>query len=358
MAITQGDPLPSITTTETTKPKAPDFYTDYLSGLSQAASTAMQRPATEAIAGYDPLQTAGYGQMEEAAGSYKSALDAAQQTLGRAAQGVTGARISELMNPYTTNVVNEMERLQQQSLQRSLLPSIKAGFVGTGGLGGQRYAGALGQSLADAQRNLMGQQAAALQAGFSEAQKTALGELQPLVAAGQQQAQAAKLEQDLGLTGAGALTKAGAERQKYEQSLLDYPLQQAANAAQLLRGYTIPIESTIEKVGPGQAGQYQKSPLETVLGIVSLLGAAGGGGATVGPGGQVIPSALGAGLSKLVDIGKGILGGFGGQTFTVDPKEFIGSETPGGKGLYFDRDTYQYYDSSGKLVEPNMSEGF
>ena len=207
MSITQGAPLPSITTTETKAEKAPDFYTDYLSGLSSAAGTAMARTPAQAIASYDPLQTTGYGQMETAAGAYTPGLSAAEGTLGKAAEGVTGKRINELMNPYTSSVVDEMERLQQQSLQRSMLPTLKAGFVGSGSLGSQRYAGALGQSLADAQRNLTGQQAAALQAGFSEAQKTALGELPFLVQAGQQQAQAAKLGQELGLTGAGALTK-------------------------------------------------------------------------------------------------------------------------------------------------------
>lgn len=356
MALTQGAPLPNITTTDTSVQKAPQFYTDYLTGLSTAASTAMARPAAEAIAGYDPLQTAGYGQMQTAADAYKPGLSAAESTLGKAAQGVTGARISELMNPYTNQVVNEMERLQQQSMQRSLLPTMKAGFVGSGGLGSQRYAGALGQALADAQRNLTGQQAAALQAGFSEAQKTALGELPFLVQAGQQQLSGAKLGQELGLTGAGALTKAGAEKQAYEQSLRDYPLQTATTAAGLLRGYPIQLDETKTRVGPGQAGQYQKSPLENVLGLVSMLGAASGA-TTIGPDGKPVQSPLGAGLNRLVDIGKGILGGFGGTSFTIDPKEFIGAATEGGPGLYFDRDTYQYYDSSGNLVPISGSEG-
>lgn len=339
MSITQGAPLPSITTTETKAETAPKFYTDYLTGLSTAASTAMARPAAEAIAGYDPLQTTGYGQMETAADAYKPGLSAAEATLGKAAQGVTGARIGELMNPYTSAVVNEMERLQQQSMQRSLLPTMKAGFVGTGGLGGQRYAGALGQSLADAQRNLTGQQAAALQAGFTEAQKTALGELPFLVQAGQQQLSGAKLGQELGLTGAGALTKAGAEKQMYEQSLLDYPLKTATTASGLLRGYQMPLSSTSSRVGPGQAGQYQKSPLENVLGVLSMIGAASGGG---GPGGAASP--LGIGVGKVLDWGKGLLGNLGFQTGGV--KEIANTAQPGQTGY-----GWKYYDN-GTVIDP------
>lgn len=293
MALTQGAPLPDITTTATKTDVAPDYYTNYLTDLSSAAETAMARTPQQGIAAYDPLQSLGYETLPEATTSYVPGLTAAQQTLGRAAQGVTGERVNQLMNPYTQGVVNEMERLQQQALQRSVLPTMKAGFVGTGGLGGQRYAGALGQAMSDAQRNLLGQQTQALQSGYSEALKTALGELPYLTQAGQQQAQAAKLEQDLGIQGAGALTKAGAERQAYEQSLLDFPLKTATGASALLRGYQVPTTQTTKEVGPGTQGQYRQSDLQNIMGVLSLIGATqggttGAGGTSVGVGGKAI----------------------------------------------------------------------
>jgi hypothetical protein len=357
MAITQGDPLPNITTTTTKTDTAPDYYTDYMTDLAGAASTAMERRPEEAIAGYDPLQDTGYGQVETAADAYTTGLSAAEGTLGQAAKGVTADRITQLMNPYTSQVVDEMGRLQQQSLQRSMLPTLKAGFVGSGGLGGQRYAGALGQALADAQRNLTGQQGAALQAGFSEAQKTALGELPFLVQAGQQQANTAKLSQDLGLTGAGALTKAGAERQAYQQSLLDYPLKTATTAAGLMRGYQVPLSGTTVAVGPGQAGQYQKSGLENVLGILSMIGAASGGGGG-GPGG----SNLGIGVGKVLDWGRGLLGNLGFDTGGV--KEIANTALPGQEGYgwrYFDNTTVidpqgRYYFDGQLVYDPAQGD--
>lgn len=273
MGIMQGAPLPDVTETTTTALTAPDYYTNYLTQIAQAGQGALGRTAAEGVAGYDPLQTQGYGALPTAATAYQPGLTAAGQTAASAAQGVTPQRISQFMNPYTTNVVDEMARLSQQNVQRNLLPSLKAGFVGSGGMGSQRYAGALGQSLADVQANLTGQQYGALSKGYEGALKAAIDEMTGQTAASRAQAEIAKQEQELGLTGASALTKGGAERQKYEQSILDYPVTQAANVAGLLRGYQVPISSTQQYKGP-RPNAYQKSPFETGSGLLTLLGAA------------------------------------------------------------------------------------
>jgi hypothetical protein len=278
MSIMQGSPLPDITQTQTTATAGPEYYTNYLTDLSQAGQTAMGRSPTEMVAGYDPLQDLGYGQVEGAAGAYKPGLTAAGQTAANVAGGITPERLNALMNPYTQNVVDEMARLSQQNVQRNVLPMLKAGFVGGGGLGSRRYAGALGQSMADIQSNLTGQQYGALSKGYSEAMRAALDEANILNQAARTQADIAGKEQELGLTGAGALTKAGAERQAYQQSILDAPLKTATGASALMRGYTIPTTQTQTFVGPKGRDYYQKSDLENILGIISLIGAAQGGG--------------------------------------------------------------------------------
>jgi len=282
MALTQGSPLPDITTTTVKADVAPDYYTNYLSGLSQAGQTAMGKSPTDLVAGYDPMQTAGYAQIPGAANAYQPGLAAAQSTAAEAAKGIDPNRVQSLMNPYTSNVVDEMARLSQQNLQRNVLPTMKAGFVGTGGLGSQRYAGALGQSLADTQSNLTGAQYGALSKGYSEALKAALDEAQLKDTSAKTQGALAAQEQNLGLTGAGALTKAGAEQQAYQQSLLDAPLKTATSASALMKGYTVPNQINQTVTGPGQAGQYSRSDLENVMGVLSLLGsAAGGKGASI-----------------------------------------------------------------------------
>lgn len=276
MSITQGAPLPDITKTTTTTSTAPDYYTNYLTQIAQTGQGALGRTAAEGVAGYDPLQTQGYGALPAASQAYQPGLTAAGQTAASAAQGVTPQRISQFMNPYTTNVVDEMSRLSQQNVQRNLLPSLKAGFVGSGGLGSQRYAGALGQSMADVQANLTGQQYGALSKGYEGALKAAIDEMTGQTAASRAQADIAGKEQELGLAGASALTKGGAERQKYQQALLDYPVTQAANVAGLLRGYQVPISSQQKFVGP-EAGAYQTSPLATATGLLGVLGSATAG---------------------------------------------------------------------------------
>ena len=276
MGFLQGSPLPDIKTTETKVDAAPEYYTNYLTGLSGAASTAMGKTPGQSVAGYDPMQNTGYGMLPTAATSYMPGLQAAQATAGQAAQGITPERIQELMNPYTSNVVNEMGRLSQENMQRNVLPTMKAGFVGTGGLGGQRYANALGQSMADTQANLTGQQYGALSKGYGEALKGALDEaqLQNLVAG--TQGKLSQQELEMALTGAGALTKAGAERQGYEQSLLDQPLKTAHAASNLMRGFTVPGNQTVTFTGP-KAGAYQTSGLADILQAMSAVGSVAGG---------------------------------------------------------------------------------
>jgi hypothetical protein len=337
MAFTQGAPLPDIKQTTTTQDTAPSYYTDYLSGLSQAGQTAMGKTPQQSVAGYDPLQTMGYSNLPAATTSYQPQLQAAQSTAAQAAQGITPERIQALMNPYTSNVVDEMERLSQQNVQRNLLPSMKAGFVGTGGLGGQRYANALGQSMADVQAGLTGQQYGALSKGYSEALKGALDEAQLQNLTAGTQGKLAQQELESGLTGVGALTKAGAERQAYEQSLLDQPLKTATTASGLMRGYTMPQNQTQTFVGP-KAGSYQASDLANILGTMSAVGSVAGG-----KGIETI-----AGLGKdLASYLKGAASSIG--NIQIDPNEFIGGNASG-TPLYFDNQTLQYYDRNGNIV--------
>jgi hypothetical protein len=269
--IFQGSVAPDVNTSRTTGSVAPQYYTDYLTDIAQAGSTALSKPADQMVAPLTALQEQGYGAIPGAAESYKPGLGAAQETAGMAAQGITPEAIQSFMNPYTTNVVDEMARLQQQNVQRNLMPTLKAGFVGTGGLGGQRYANALGQTSADLQSNLTGQQYGALSAGYKDAMTNAYNQASLQNQVAQTQGTLAGQEQALGLTGAGAMTKGGAEQQAYQQSLIDAPLKTAANTAALMKGYTVPTTTTETFKGP-MAGVYGASPLSQLTGLGALVG--------------------------------------------------------------------------------------
>jgi hypothetical protein len=270
--IFTGSVAPAVDTTQTTTTTAPSYYTNYLTDIASAGRQAVAKPADQLVAPLTAMQQQGYAAVPTAAEAYKPQLGAAEQTVGQVASGISPQNIQNFMNPYTANVVNEMERLQQQNIQRNVMPQLKAGFVGSGGLGGQRYANATGQTLADMQSNLTGQQFGALSSGYQAALKAAMDEAQLRKQAAEIQGQLAGQEQQYGLTGAGAMTKAGAEQQAYQQAILDAPLKQATNAAALMRGYTIPTSATETFHGP-KAGVYSPSPLSQIAGLGSMVGA-------------------------------------------------------------------------------------
>lgn len=260
--IAEAQANPDVTITQTKTQEAPDWYTNYLSGLSGVGQDYLGKTGEELIADYDPLQTAGYDKIASGAGAYAPGLSSAQKNIGDVASGLDLNRISDFMNPYTQNVVGEMERQAQQQLQRSILPGLKAGFVGSGGLGSQRYAGALGQAIGDVQSDLTGKKYGALSAGYKDALNAALQEAQTRGQAANIQGNLAEMAQRLGITESEALRKAGAEKQAYQQSILNAPLTTATNVSGLLRGYQMPMTSTDTYTGPQTSGYYQKSPLE------------------------------------------------------------------------------------------------
>jgi hypothetical protein len=267
----QGVAAPDVNTTKTTGTTAPQYYTDYLTDIASAGKSAMGRDPSQMVAPLTNLQNQGYAAVPGAATAYQPGLASAQATAGMAAQGMSPEAVQSFMNPYTSNVVDEMGRLQQQNVQRNLMPQLKAGFVGTGGLGGQRYANAMGQTAADLQSTLTGQQYGALSAGYKDAMTNAYNQANLQNQVAQTQGTLAEREQTLGLTGAGALTKSGAEQQAYQQSIIDAPLKTAANAAALMKGYTIPTTSTETYKGP-MPGAYGASPLSQMVGLGSLIG--------------------------------------------------------------------------------------
>jgi hypothetical protein len=252
----------------------------------------MGKTASTGLAALDPLQQQGYAATPGAASSYIPGLTAATQTAGQAASAMNPAGIQQFMNPYINSVTNEQARLANQNFQRNVLPGISGQFVGTGGLGSQRYASALGQAGADFQANLTGQQNKSLADAYKSALDSSFNQGQLQNAAAQTQGTLAGKEQELGLKGASALTAAGAAQQQYEQAKLDYPMTNAINSLKFLSGLQVPTTRTT--VGPGTQGQYSQSPLNQTIGLASLLGSVASGG------GQGATGQTGSNISSLV----------------------------------------------------------
>jgi hypothetical protein len=290
-SVFQGGALPDVRTTTSVNPNAPSYYTDYMSALSKAGTQQLGMPSSQLVAGFSPLQQQAFSQLPNVAGSYKPTMASAVDTASQGAAGATPQNVQSMLNPYTSNVVDEMARLTNQNVNRSLIPQLKGAFVGTGGLGGQRYATATGQTLADVQSTLTGQQQGALTSGYNQALQAALQNAQQKTSAAQTQGMLAKTQQDLGLAGINAQMGAGAQQQALEQARINAPLQNAINASALMRGYNVPIGTTETFTGP-KAGVYAQSPLSQIAGSASLVGALFGGQGKEGTGQSVVSSGL------------------------------------------------------------------
>jgi hypothetical protein len=250
---------------------APDFYTNYLSNLAGAGTTA----ATGAqYVGAQPLQQKAFESVGNVPQTYQPTLQAAGQTLGAAAgaqaplsaatpylqtAGKSPAELaSSYMSPYITSVVNALGDVGQRNIQQNLAPNAVAGAVGSGQFGSQRGAQVLGQTLSNAERDILNQQYQALNTGYGQAltaagQQNALqgqlgstaGQLassgqQNLTQAGQAQSNLAAQQQGLSLADINALSTLGGQQQTIAQNQQLFPLTNLSTLSGLLRGYSVP----------------------------------------------------------------------------------------------------------------------
>lgn len=287
---------------------APQYLTDYLTQLAQAGQQQLGQPSDQLIAGLPQNLQDLYSGAQGTLNRYQPAMDQALTALQSGATGVTGEDISKFYNPYEQDVINRMGEQSALNVQRSLLPALRGAFAGTGGFGGQRYAGALGQTMADVQTGLLGEQAKMRSQGYANALEAALKERGYDIQAGQALGGLGTAEAGAATSGLKALGDIGTQELGYEQSKIEAPLTRAQNVAQIMRGYTYPtsVEGTKEEI-PGTMGL---SPLQQIGTLGSLINAGfsgdkaignriidwvgrqiGGSGSTSLPGGSLDPNA-------------------------------------------------------------------
>jgi hypothetical protein len=265
----QGSQLsPNVETTQKQQ-TAPEFYTNYLQNIANLGQNAV---TNSGVAGLSPLQQQAMGMAPQMAFAGAGTLGAAAD-LSKSA-GTTGAYdiVGNYMNPFTSNVVDEMGRKQQQDIQRNVMPGLAAASAATGNFGSKRQATATGQTLTDMQSNLIGQQYGALNAGYNDAMKFAQGDLTRELQAGQQLGTIGTSQNTLGTQGLKSMTDLGGIERTVAQEALDRPMVNAANYAKLLQPYagSIPMGTTEQTT---KSGGYENSPLADILGITTLINA-------------------------------------------------------------------------------------
>jgi hypothetical protein len=338
--LTNGKPPKDSTFTSTTSTTVlPDWYTNYAMQVlanQQAASTqpytAYQGPR---IADFTQQQQQGFGMTGEAATAYQPGLNQAVQTTTAAGAapgglataqpylqqaGQTGvANIGEYMNPYTDQVVNRIGELGARNLSENLLPQVEGRYIASGQLGFGGREGGMGtpsgmmtdtaRALRDTQEATLAQQAQALQQGYGQALGAsqtdlarqaglagtagglATGDISQQLQVGQQQAGLGALSQQLGLTGASAVTNVGAQQQALNQQNLDlgyqdflrqqgYDQQQIDAMAGTLGAVQGAIPQSTTQEGLVPLGYHKPGTTAKIIG--GLAAAAGVGSAIAG----------------------------------------------------------------------------
>jgi len=288
MGLFQGEAPPNVQTTRETSAVAPQYLTDYLTQLAQQGQQALgtKDPVTGAytaptqaaltaagtpyVAPLSQLQKDVATYAPEALMRYQTPMDEALAA-GQAGAGIDQADISKFYNPYENAVIGGMGVQSATNVQRNLMPQLKGGFVGTGGLGSQRYANALGQTMGDVNTALLQEQNKGRAAGYQSALDAALREMSGQTQAGQMLGTLGAQEQQAATTGLKTGADIGAIEQAQNQAIINAPTTMAGNVAQILRGYTYPTVTTEKYDGP--ASSYGPSVLSQIGGLGSLVAA-------------------------------------------------------------------------------------
>lgn len=285
---------------------APQYLTDYLTQLAQTGQQQLGQTGDQLIAGLPQNLQDLYSGAQGTINRYQTPMDESLAALRGASQGVSGEDISRFYNPFEQDVVGEMARQSSLNTQRNLLPALRGAFAGTGAFGSQRYAGAAGQTLADVQSDLYGNQAKLRSEGYKSALDAALRDRGYDIQAGQSLGSLGSQEAQAATSGLKALGDIGTQELGYEQSRIEAPLTRAQNVAQIMRGYTYPTTTTeVKDVLPGS---YAPSALQQIAGLGTLVGA------------SFNDKGTGAG-NKLVNTFKDLYGGI---------KEFFPGDTSAG----------------------------
>jgi hypothetical protein len=263
----QGSALPDVTENKQAQTIAPQYLTDYHQNIINQGNNAVQNGG---VAGLSPLTQQAINMAPQTAfagsGSTGTAADLLTQS------GYTGAPqiVQNYMNPYTQNVVDEMGRLSYKNQREHVMPTLDAAAIGSGNFGSGRAANVTGQTLADIQANLTGQQYGALNTGYTNAMTAAQNDLTRGVQAGSALNSTGMVQQNIGQSALKSMADLGNLATTNQQAQLDYPMLQAQNYAKLMQGQAVPTGSQESITKPGQAGQYGQSGLEQMMTLAAL----------------------------------------------------------------------------------------
>lgn len=276
----------SNTTTTQSGPPAQVLqnYEDVYNQAQSVANQPQQQYSGAVLAGFTPMQEAGFNDVNTAANAGQPFINQASQDETNAATMLDpanfGGTVAQYQSPYTQQVVNATEGQlnNQNAIQQNQLAGNAAS---AGAFGGDRQAVAQSVLAGQQQANEAPTIANLYNTGFTNATNAAQSGAWLQNAAGSGMANLGQEAQSQGLTAANAELTAGSQQQQQEQAELNVPYQ-AFLAAQ---GYPYQETNWLEGMATGTGS------------------ASGGQGSTTSPS----PS----GLSQAAGLGTAVVGGLG-----------------------------------------------
>ncbi len=275
-----GSSAPATTTVQ--QNSVPPFLEDaYLQGINRAdaASQAQYTPYSgQRIADFSPQQQQAQTMVQQGIGQFTPTYNAGIAATQGATTPFNSSSLDAYMNPYTSNVTDEIARLGDQNFSQNLLPQINSQFTGNGMFGSSRQATQLGQAAQNTQRDITGQQSQALQQGYQNSMNAYQTDQARNLQAGQQLIGGATTGQNLYGNDVNAVAGVGQMQNTQNQATLDtayndfltqqqYPEAQAQYYNNIVRG--IPQTGLVTAQQQNYAGTG--NPLTQALGIGGTL---------------------------------------------------------------------------------------
>jgi hypothetical protein len=291
---TQGAAPPPVNIKQAQSTTAPGFYTDYLKKLGSTGEALLGGEAPKYV-GEQELQTTAFDEAKNRMFAGQGYLDAGSR-FGQAAGATTAQQLQgyqytdpitgetstmggDYMNPLIKDVVSEINRLGQRQMKEAM-PGMGGLGVGTGGFGGKRGLQQEGIARREALRDILGQQSSALATGYDAATKLAQGDLNRYLQGAQTMGGLGSIQSATNIAELQNLAALGGQQQAIAQGEENFPLQVAQAVSGLMRGYTMPTDTSSTYEGPLAGLQYSPSGLQqlsTLAGLFAPTGSAGTG---------------------------------------------------------------------------------
>ncbi len=277
-----GSPTPAPTTTTVQQNSVPPFLEQaYLEGIdkARAVSNGDYIPyAGQRISDFSPQTMQAQNMVQQGIGQFMPEYNAGVAATAQAATPFSAAAVNQYMDPYKTNVTDEIARLGNKNFTENILPGVNDQFTGGGMFGSSRNAVALGRAAENTQKDITGTQAQYLSSGYQNAVNQYQNDQSRLLQAGNQLTNQAGQGQNLYGNDVNAVAGVGQMQNTQNQQLLDtayndfltqqqYPQVQAQFFNNVVRG--IPQSGLVTAQTQNYA--QQGNPITQALGLGGTL---------------------------------------------------------------------------------------